>query len=342
MKRLLIILTITTCLLSCETEDWLPNGNSYPYYLTSSNDDRSDDDNKEIIYLKVYNSQGLMKKYGAEGDSVQLPKKIVADDDKYHFEPDAGFTTPKSTAVYDLNYIKRRPLVCWNTKPDGSGDTIMPGGYAHFGRHNILYAMCKKEYITISFESDYSVAPEPISIEKYSYIVQPSLPLLQNIDELKFVNWLWNGEDFYMIYDLDEDVTLTAHYGSQAELERYILKQKQQEVSPTGQPINNSDITAPETFRASSGLIIDRKNCTITKNGKTYKLYGKYQIVNSFPDLKVQYVNSFPDLKIQKVSSFPDKCGEFQKVNSFPDIKIQIVKYSPDIQVKEVSSWPGF
>ncbi len=342
MKRLFFIITMATCLLSCETEDWLPNGSSSPYHLTSSNDDSSDDDNKEIIYLKVYNSQGLMKKYGAEGDSVQLPKVIVADDDKYHFEPDAGFTTPKSTAVYDLVYIKRRPLVCWNTKPDGSGDTIMPGGYAYFGRHKILYAMCKKEYITISFESDYSIAPEPISVEKYTYVTQTSLPLLPNIDELKFINWLSEGKDFYMLYDLDEDFTLTAHYGSQSELEQYILKQKQQSISPTGQPINTSYVVEPEIFRSVSGLIIDRKNCTITKDGKTYNLYGRYQIVNSNPDLKVQYQNSYPDMKIKKVSSFPDECGKFQKVTSFPDIRIQIVKYNPDLTVKEVSSMPGF
>lgn len=357
MKRLLYIIIIATCLLSCAEESWLPDGGGYSggygggYGSNtgcsngSSNGDsnsNSNYDDEEIIYLKIYNSQGLMKKFGAKGDSVQLPKAIVVDDNTYHFEPDAGFSTPKSTAVYDLNYIERRPIECWNTKPDGSGDTIKLGGYAYFGTHKILYAMCKKEYITISFESDYSVAPEPISEEKYSYITQTSLPILPNIDELKFINWLWNGDDFYMIYDLDEDMTLTAHYGSQSELERYILLQKQQELSPTGQPINNSNITAPDTFRASSGLIIDRKNCTITKDGKTYKLYGKYQIVNSFPDLKVQYVNSYPDLKIQKVSSFPDQCGKFQKVNSFPDIKIQIVNSFPDLQVKEVSSFPGF
>jgi hypothetical protein len=341
MKQLLFIITIATCLLSCAEESWLPDGINTAYSLYNNND-TSDYDDKEIIYLKVYNSEGLMKKYGAQGDSVQVPVEIVVDDKTYHFEPDAGFSTPKSTAAYDLNYIKQRPVECWNTKPDGSGDTIKLGGYAYFGEHKILYAMCKKEYITISFKSDYSVALEPISAEKYSYITQTSLPILPNIDELKFINWLWNGEDFYMIYDLDEDMTLTAHYGSQPELERYIQKQKQQNLSPTGQTTNNSDITAPDTFRSSSGLIIDRKNCTITKNGKTYKLYGKYQIVNSFPDLKVQYVNSFPDLKIQKVSSFPDMCGKFQEVNSFPDIKIQIVNSFPDLKVKEVTSFPGF
>jgi len=113
-------------------------------------------------------------------------------------------------------------------------------------------------------------------------------------------------------------------------------------LSPTGQNVDNSDITAPNTFRASSGLIIDKDNCTITKDGKTFKLYGKYKIVNSFPDLKVQIVENFPDLKVQKVTNFPDRCGKFQEVNSFPEIKIQIVNSFPDLKVKEVSSFPGF
>ena len=75
---------------------------------------------------------------------------------------------------------------------------------------------------------------------------------------------------------------------------------------------------------------IDKQKCTITKNGKTFKLYGKVQIVKSFPDIKVQLVESFPD-----------KCGKVQLVKSFPDVKVQIVKSFPDIKVKVVKSFPG-
>ncbi|MCA9777349.1 MAG: hypothetical protein KC800_11550, partial [Candidatus Eremiobacteraeota bacterium] len=35
-------------------------------------------------------------------------------------------------------------------------------------------------------------------------------------------------------------------------------------------------------------------------------VYGKIQVVDSFPDYKVKVVTSFPDLKVQKVTSFPD------------------------------------
>jgi hypothetical protein len=45
----------------------------------------------------------------------------------------------------------------------------------------------------------------------------------------------------------------------------------------------------------------DKKNCTY----KGIRLYGKVQIVTSFPDFKVQMVNSFPDLKVDMGSSSP-------------------------------------
>lgn len=85
---------------------------------------------------------------------------------------------------------------------------------------------------------------------------------------------------------------------------------------------------------------IDKQNCTFTKDGKTYKLYGKMQIVNSFPDIKVQIVDSFPDVDVQIVNSFPDNCGKVQIVNSFPDVKVQIVNSFPDIKVRIVNSFP--
>ena len=78
-------------------------------------------------------------------------------------------------------------------------------------------------------------------------------------------------------------------------------------------------------------------NCSF--NG--IKLYGKVQIVNSFPDIKVKVVNSFPDLKVQKVNSFADSCGKWQIVDSFPDFKVKFVESFPDIEIKYVNSFPG-
>jgi hypothetical protein len=74
---------------------------------------------------------------------------------------------------------------------------------------------------------------------------------------------------------------------------------------------------------------------------KGFKLYGKIQVVESFPDIKVQIVESFPDLKVQKVESFADDCGEWQFVESFPDVKVQFVESFPDIKIQYVSSFPG-
>lgn len=87
---------------------------------------------------------------------------------------------------------------------------------------------------------------------------------------------------------------------------------------------------------------IDKENCTyVNKDGKTFNLYGKVQIVESFPDIKVQLVDSFEDLDVKLVESFPDQCGKVQIVESFPDVKVQIVNSFPDIKVKIVESFPG-
>ena len=87
---------------------------------------------------------------------------------------------------------------------------------------------------------------------------------------------------------------------------------------------------------------IDKENCTYTnKDGKTFNLYGKVKIVESFPDIKVQLVESFPDLKVKIVESFPDQCGKIKLVESFPDVKVQLVESFPDIKVKIVDSFPG-
>ncbi len=87
--------------------------------------------------------------------------------------------------------------------------------------------------------------------------------------------------------------------------------------------------------KASNGPIDGSCSC------KGKKLYGKVQLVTSFPDVKVQIVNSFPDLKVQLVESFPDKCGKWQIVNSFPDVKVQLVESFPDVKVQYVNSFPG-
>lgn len=81
----------------------------------------------------------------------------------------------------------------------------------------------------------------------------------------------------------------------------------------------------------------DNNDCYL--NG--HRLYGRVQIVDSFPDLKVQVVNSFPDLKVKTVDNNPTKCGEWKIVDSFPDLKVQMVTSFPDIKIQFVQSFPG-
>ena len=66
---------------------------------------------------------------------------------------------------------------------------------------------------------------------------------------------------------------------------------------------------------------IDPETCKY----KDFKMYGKIEILESFPDVKVQVVESFPDLKVKVVESFPDDCKVWKFVDSFQDLKIQFV-----------------
>ena len=91
----------------------------------------------------------------------------------------------------------------------------------------------------------------------------------------------------------------------------------------------------------ASDVKIDKEHCTITKDGKTYPLYGKVKIVDSFEDIKVKIVDSFEDADIKIVDAFEDSCGKVKIVNSFEDVKVKIVDSFEDIKIKIVDAFEG-
>ena len=91
----------------------------------------------------------------------------------------------------------------------------------------------------------------------------------------------------------------------------------------------------------ASDVKIDKENCTITKDGKTYKLYGKVKIVDSFEDIKVKIVDAFEDVDIKIVGSFEDSCGKVRIVEQFEDVKVKIVDSFEDVKVKIVDHFEG-
>lgn len=74
---------------------------------------------------------------------------------------------------------------------------------------------------------------------------------------------------------------------------------------------------------------------------KGQNIFGKIQVVDSFPDYKVRVVHAFADLKVQVVTSFPDRPGKWQMVTSRPDYKIQFVKAGEDFTIQYVTDFPG-
>ena len=91
----------------------------------------------------------------------------------------------------------------------------------------------------------------------------------------------------------------------------------------------------------ASDVKIDKDDCTVTKDGKTYPLYGKVKIVDSFEDIKVKIVDSFEDADIKIVDSFENSCGKVKIVDSFEDVKVKIVDSFEDIKIKIVESFEG-
>jgi hypothetical protein len=96
-------------------------------------------------------------------------------------------------------------------------------------------------------------------------------------------------------------------------------------------------VVALSAMAATASGSLNKGSCSF--GGK--KLFGKVQIVDSFPDITVQVVTSFPDVKVKNVTSFPDSCGKWQTVTSFPDIKVKFVTSSPDVKIQYVDSFPG-
>lgn len=88
-----------------------------------------------------------------------------------------------------------------------------------------------------------------------------------------------------------------------------------------------------------SGAMAKKIADDCTYNG--IKLYGKVKIVDNFADIKVQKVEHFEDLRVQFVKNFPNACGKWQIVDSFPDVAIKLVNNFPDITIKEVTNFPG-
>ncbi len=92
---------------------------------------------------------------------------------------------------------------------------------------------------------------------------------------------------------------------------------------------------------AKEEVTIDKDNCTITKNGKTYHLYGKVKIVENFEDIKVKIVERFEDADIKIVENFENTCGRVKLVENFENVKVKIVDNFEDIKIKIVNNFEG-
>lgn len=86
-------------------------------------------------------------------------------------------------------------------------------------------------------------------------------------------------------------------------------------------------------------VTIDKEHCTITKDGRTFPLYGNIKIVDDNPDITVRLVDGYADIEVKIVEQYPS-CCEFRLVGDYPAIRVKIVDDYPDLEVKIVDSYP--
>lgn len=97
--------------------------------------------------------------------------------------------------------------------------------------------------------------------------------------------------------------------------------------------------SAPLAF--ADGVSIDKDNCTITKDGKTFPLFGKVEIVQTGADLKVELVKVGADIKVEVVNVGAASCGKVEIVEVGADVKVEIVEVGADLKVEIVDSGSG-
>lgn len=88
---------------------------------------------------------------------------------------------------------------------------------------------------------------------------------------------------------------------------------------------------------------IDKNNCTITKNGKTYPLYGEVKVVEAgSADLTVKVVNGGScDLEVKVINNGTvSSCGEWKMITSGTcDFTVRFVESgSADIEIKFIEN----
>ena len=89
-------------------------------------------------------------------------------------------------------------------------------------------------------------------------------------------------------------------------------------------------------------VTIDKENCTITKDGKTFPLYGEVRVVDSgSADLIVKVVDGgMCDLEVKVIEGGSvNSCGEWKFVSSGScDLTVRFVERGfADIEIKYVS-----
>ncbi len=66
------------------------------------------------------------------------------------------------------------------------------------------------------------------------------------------------------------------------------------------------------------------------------QVFGRIQVVDHFPDVRVRVVQGIADMEVRVVDAFPNRQGRWQFVDHFPDFRVQFVQHHADFTVRLV------
>lgn len=71
-------------------------------------------------------------------------------------------------------------------------------------------------------------------------------------------------------------------------------------------------------------------------NPQPQEVFGRIQVVDHFPDVRVRAVQGIADMEVRVVDALANRQGRWQFVDHFPDFRVQFVQHHADFTVRLV------
>ena len=197
---------------------------------------------------------------------------------------------------------------------------------------------------SIALYSQARLAGKTVSVGDSDYHIEVPIKVLAN-GNIRVGNVTYTEADFFSAeLSIENDSTLRIGKHkfpiSLIEKEPEIKQSVEGGIEPYA---SDRDATEPkdETVKLDNGIVLNKTQCTLIKDGHEYPLHGRIKIVDGFEDIRVRVVDSFEDVRIRIVDGFEGDCYRVRLVKDFEDVRVRIVDSFEDIRVKLVDYYEG-